>query len=131
MGHNLGMGHDFNDKSPRYFKGEDCNCQGLESYCGFPPLKWSECSRNDFLAHFNRIGESKWCLESKFYLKMDFVSIIEILKVIIEHELLYTLESMNMNFFLLAELDSTPCDNMCKTKWFQENRMGELIDKCP
>ena len=68
MGHNLGMSHDFNDKTPRYFKGEDCDCQGLESYCSFPPLKWSECSRNDFLAHFNAIGESKWCLESKLNL---------------------------------------------------------------
>ena len=68
IGHNLGMMHDFSDKygkEPRPFKGKDCNCQGIESYCGWRPLKWSECSRNDFLAQFNRIGENKWCLESK------------------------------------------------------------------
>ena len=70
VGHNFGMGHDFNDDSPRYFKGEDCNCKGLESYCDLPPVKWSECSRNDFLAHFNKIGESKWCLKSKLVLSM-------------------------------------------------------------
>ena len=72
MGHNLGMSHDFIDKhgkkEPRLFNGKDCNCQGIESnegYCGWRPLKWSECSRNDFLAHFNSIGENHWCLESK------------------------------------------------------------------
>ena len=71
VGHNLGMGHDFiGEQQPRPFKGEDCNCKGIESYCGYKPLKWSECSRNDFLAHYNSIGGSNWCLESKLLLVM-------------------------------------------------------------
>ena len=65
VGHNLGMSHDF-----RYFKGENCDCKGIMSFCGYKRWiqKWSECSRNDFLAHYNRIGESNWCLESKLLL---------------------------------------------------------------
>ena len=67
-GHNLGMDHDFtyqgNDQKTRFFNGESCIDKGIESY-GRPPLKWSKCSRNDFLAYFNEFGKSKWCLQCK------------------------------------------------------------------
>ena len=64
-GHNLGMSHDFvKTNVPRYFKGESCNGKGIMSY-GSPPKEWSKCSRNDFLARYNKYKDN-WCLQSKY-----------------------------------------------------------------
>ena len=71
-GHNLGMSHDFISKgNPRYFKGVSCDNTGIMSY-GSPPMEWSKCSQNDFLARYNKVGSANWCMESKFH----FLSII-------------------------------------------------------
>ena len=61
MGHNLGMKHDFDPSHD----GEGCDEQGLMSYDNVPQ-KWSSCSRKDFLAHYNAIGESNWCMSGKY-----------------------------------------------------------------
>ena len=72
-GHNLGMSHDFVSKNnPRYYKGQSCDNKGIMSY-GSPPMEWSKCSKNDFMARYNLVGSANWCLESKFYLLMYFI----------------------------------------------------------
>ena len=69
VGHNLGMDHDFiTQDKPRYYKGENCNKQGIMSYGDSRPKKWSKCSRNDFMAiynHYISYGSDQWCLKSK------------------------------------------------------------------
>ena len=71
MGHNLGMYHDF---SPLHGgPNSPCNDQGIMSY-GNAPLVWSTCSKNDFLALYNKILDEKivpWCLEGMFFLKIQ------------------------------------------------------------
>ena len=65
-GHNLGMSHDFVSKNnPRYYKGQSCDNKGIMSY-GSPPMEWSKCSRNDFMARYNQVGSANWCMQSKF-----------------------------------------------------------------
>ena len=68
MGHNLGMGHDFNkDESTRYYKYSACNSKGVMSY-GEKASAWSQCSKNDFKAYYNVVRsymKQEWCLEGK------------------------------------------------------------------
>ena len=61
MGHNMGMLHDFDETHGG--SGGSCDGQGFMSY-GTHPQQWSECSRNDFLAHYNQVA-GKWCLSCK------------------------------------------------------------------
>ena len=64
IGHNLGMGHDFNkDESTRYYKGIACNSKGVMSY-GEKASAWSQCSKNDFKAYYN-IQRTNWCLDGE------------------------------------------------------------------
>ena len=66
IGHNLGMGHDFNnDESTRYYKGNACNSKGVMSY-GEKESEWSQCSWNDFKAYYNYERTfNSWCLDGK------------------------------------------------------------------
>lgn len=57
MGHNMGLYHDFDNRHGG--SSSPCNGEGLMSY-GSVPDKWSECSRSDFLAHYNTIVDSNW-----------------------------------------------------------------------
>ena len=61
IGHNLGMWHDFSWNPPHNQAG--CDKQGWMSY-DLPnnqPQQWSECSKNDFLAHYSR-NRYQWCM---------------------------------------------------------------------
>ena len=70
MGHNLGMIHDFEPIHGGW--NGPCDNKGIMSY-GNAPLVWSTCSKNDFLAHYNKILNDSivpWCLEGKFLLTL-------------------------------------------------------------
>ena len=60
----MGMLHDFAETHGGY--GGPCDGQGFMSYGtpGAQAHQWSECSRNDFLAHYNQVA-GKWCLSCK------------------------------------------------------------------
>ena len=65
MGHGMGMYDDNADKHGG--KGGPCDGTGFMSY-GKHPDVWSNCSKADFLAHYNGIVASNgwsWCLDSK------------------------------------------------------------------
>ena len=71
IGHNLGMYHDHDQKHGG--TGDDdtstnaCNRQGIMSYDqNITPKKWSDCSVNDFAAHYNSL-KNNWCLPGKFF----------------------------------------------------------------
>ena len=59
IGHNLGMHHDHHVSHGG--DGNSCDKQGFMSY-GEHEQKWTSCSRKDFLAHYNKIGEGNWCM---------------------------------------------------------------------
>jgi len=56
LGHNLGMMHDFADDHGG--KTGPCNKEGLMSYGGKRPDKWSECSNKDFTGWWMREGHA-------------------------------------------------------------------------
>ena len=65
MGHGMGMYDDNADKHGG--KGGPCDHTGFMSY-GTHPNVWSNCSKADFLAHYNYIFASNkysWCLDGK------------------------------------------------------------------
>ena len=71
IGHNLGMYHDHDQFHGG--TGDDdtstnvCNRQGIMSYDRrITPKKWSDCSVNDFAAHYNSL-KNNWCLPGKFF----------------------------------------------------------------
>ena len=65
IGHNMGMMHDFDDSHGG--QNGACNGQGFMSY-GSAPQQWSDCSRNDFIAHYNNVNsQGGWCLPCKLY----------------------------------------------------------------
>ena len=59
LGHSLGMNHDF---GPPY-ETRVCDKKGFMSYEDFP-MKWSNCSRADFEAHYLQ-HKDHWCLQSR------------------------------------------------------------------
>ena len=62
IGHNLGMYHDFSqDPHPPHMQA-GCDRQGWMSYhLGEGVQQWSECSQNDFAAHYTR-NRDNWCM---------------------------------------------------------------------
>lgn len=59
IGHNLGMSHDFANKHGG--DGGPCNSKGLMSYGSARPTQWSQCSKNDFKAHYTNV-RNQWCM---------------------------------------------------------------------
>ena len=70
IGHNLGMQHDHHKShggtGNHLTSTNACNHQGVMSY-GKSPKQWSECSVQDFTAHYNSLKDN-WCLPGKFFL---------------------------------------------------------------
>ena len=51
------MGHD-----------ADIGCDGPEGFMSGTAGKWSSCSRQEFLIHYNKMySEEKWCLTGIWY----------------------------------------------------------------
>ena len=69
MGHNMGMYDDFDEIHGGH--GGPCDGTGFMSY-GKHPDVWSNCSKADFLAHYNYISASNeysWCLDGKLIIQ--------------------------------------------------------------
>ena len=71
MGHNMGMYHDFDD----IHGGHGGPCDDGMGFMGngIHPNVWSNCSKADFLAHYNQIVASNgwsWCLDSKLIIQI-------------------------------------------------------------
>ena len=72
LGHNLGMYHDFSQwPFPPHLE-SGCDNMGLMSY-GQNHYRWSECSKNDFVAHYTR-NRYNWCMPGSIFCQnsMDF-----------------------------------------------------------
>ena len=63
IGHNLGMQHDHHSSHGGSFG--PCDGKGFMSY-GSHNSAWSDCSRNDFLDHYNT-QKYNWCLEGMLH----------------------------------------------------------------
>ena len=64
IGHNLGMDHDHHERNGGLFG--PCVGKGFMSY-GSHLTAWSDCSRKDFLNHYNN-KKDNWCLEGMLHL---------------------------------------------------------------
>lgn len=57
LGHNLGMNHDFTTSKTNYRTDSEGNlCKDYIMGYSFMPTEWSGCSRDDFLAHYNKFN---------------------------------------------------------------------------
>ena len=66
IGHNLGMEHDFDEVhggNGSSGSGGPCDGEGVMSYHG--KKQWSQCSVNDFTAHYNKY-KNNWCLPGMY-----------------------------------------------------------------
>lgn len=62
MGHNLGMYHDFSKYPYPLHLEAGCDRQGWMSYALDDGIQqWSECSKNDFAAHYS-LNRYNWCM---------------------------------------------------------------------
>ena len=74
IGHNIGLWHDHSS----WHKEVGCDGEGMMSYYDHP-LKWSECSVNDFKAYYNhatKVQKLPWCMEGENYLNQRAITIL-------------------------------------------------------
>ena len=66
LGHTIGLRHDFSDENGG--DSSPCNDKGLMSYGYKRPIAWSQCSKQNFLDHYNHVLNkgTEWCMPGSF-----------------------------------------------------------------
>ena len=70
LGHSIGLRHDFSSENGG--KTSPCNGNGLMSYGYHRPVAWSQCSKQNFLDHYNQVlnAGKDWCMPGNLYIEV-------------------------------------------------------------